>query len=316
MQTARNMKDALESADAVDREIVVAAPGALEAVSRAEIDLQIATARAYPRDEDAGIVKLRRDLLLSPEVAAACFYTLPRKKKDGTTQNIVGPTVRFAEAAARRWQHLRTQTQVIKQDSRFITAQSMAIDLETNVGHAIIAKRRILIPGEDGINVTSNAAVSVAKRNAILGTVPWTWWKPIFEDAMDASTGDPKDLEKVLEQMFVAFAENHGVMPSQLAALVGVGSPGDIGTRQLRILRGVYGAIQSGESSAEAIFSPARARIVEDEPMSGGSPEPTDHEREVMAAVGQTGDLTDDQRAFLESLGHIPGVDPEPKVPE
>src|SRR4030095_13145064 len=67
---------------------------AIEAISRAEIDVQIATAKRYPRV----LTQVKQDMLematIDEETAAACFYSVPRGSK-----NIVGPSIRLAEIA-------------------------------------------------------------------------------------------------------------------------------------------------------------------------------------------------------------------------
>ena len=58
----------------VEMELEVIAPSALESIERANVDIQISTARKYPRK--LGIVKQRMLNLatLDEETAASCFY--------------------------------------------------------------------------------------------------------------------------------------------------------------------------------------------------------------------------------------------------
>ena len=75
-------------------ELEVISASSLELIQRAEIDMQIATAKRYPRD----LAKVKRKMLdfatLDEETAESCFYSVPR---DGKT--IQGPSVRLAEIA-------------------------------------------------------------------------------------------------------------------------------------------------------------------------------------------------------------------------
>ena len=72
------MKEAMNENDSP---LEVIQPSALEAISRAEVDMQIATAKRYPRD----VSKVKQGMLsiatVDEETAAACFYTLPRYSK-------------------------------------------------------------------------------------------------------------------------------------------------------------------------------------------------------------------------------------------
>jgi hypothetical protein len=67
------------------------APASIEAVSRAEIDVQIRTARTYQRKE-LSILKQRMlsHATIDEETAASCFYKIPRG-----SDMIEGPSVRL-----------------------------------------------------------------------------------------------------------------------------------------------------------------------------------------------------------------------------
>ena len=72
-------------------------PADLLALSKAEIDLQIATAKTYPRslkDFQAGALQM---VCYSQEAAEKMYYKLPRKTKEGKIKIIEDPSVRFAE---------------------------------------------------------------------------------------------------------------------------------------------------------------------------------------------------------------------------
>jgi hypothetical protein len=116
-----------EQRDDKTPEVEFIQPGALELIQRAEIDMQIATAKRYPRD----LSKVKKRMLdfatLDEETAESCFYTLPR---DGKT--IQGPSVRLAEIAVACYQNIRVASRVIANDGRVITAQAACLDLENN----------------------------------------------------------------------------------------------------------------------------------------------------------------------------------------
>src|SRR6185369_3899928 len=81
---------------------------AIEAISRAEIDIQVATAKRYPRQ----LSKVKSDMMgfatLDQETAEACFYSLPRGGK-----TIQGPSVRLAEIALSTFGNCRAGTRII-----------------------------------------------------------------------------------------------------------------------------------------------------------------------------------------------------------
>ena len=55
---------------------VISSTEALQAVTSAEIDKQIATAKAYPRDPVAAVAEMQQLALFDEETAESCFYHL------------------------------------------------------------------------------------------------------------------------------------------------------------------------------------------------------------------------------------------------
>jgi hypothetical protein len=147
-------------------------PAVLGQIHRAEIDAQVATARRYPRSVKRFLEEAKAIATLEPEIAATCFYSLPRSGK-----YITGPSVRLAEIVASCWTNLRTSSRIIEDTGTVVKAEAVCLDLERNNGVCITVSRRVT--GKDGrrynddmVNVTSNAAVSIASRNAIFKVVP------------------------------------------------------------------------------------------------------------------------------------------------
>ncbi len=63
------------------------APSALEAVTRAEIDIQINTAKHFPRDFSRFVRTAKAMVAADPDLAAACTYILPARK--GSTERTI-----------------------------------------------------------------------------------------------------------------------------------------------------------------------------------------------------------------------------------
>ena len=104
----------------------------LQAVNRAEIDIQIATAKNYPRDINATLNKIATYACMDKETAEDCFYVLRRKGAGGQDTVIEGLSVRMAEIIAGAWGNLRVATHIVGNDGKMITAQAVCHDLETN----------------------------------------------------------------------------------------------------------------------------------------------------------------------------------------
>jgi hypothetical protein len=241
-------------------------PMAIAELNRSEIDMQVATAKKYPRS----LEKFRQDALsmatVDKETAASCFYKLKRTSKEGGSSFIEGPSVRLAEIIASSWGNLRFGARIISEDNRFVTAQGIAYDLERNVSNTIEVSRRITDRngkryGDDMIAVTKNAACSIALRNAIFKTVPFTYAKQIYEQAKKTAIGDVKTIGERRGGMITAFAKMR-VTAEQLLDWCEKPSVEDIGLAEIEDLLGVYQAIKDGDTTIEEQFK-SKTKAVE-----------------------------------------------------
>lgn len=233
-------------------------PMAIAELNRSEIDMQVATAKKWPRS----LEKFRQDALsmatADKETAASCFYKLKRTSKDGDSSYIEGPSVRLAEIIASSWGNLRFGARIITEDNRFVIAQGVAYDLERNVSNSIEVSRRITDRngkrfGDDMIAVTKNAACSIALRNAIFKTVPFTYAKQIFEQAKRTAVGDVKTIGERRAAMISAFQKMR-VSQAQLLEYCEKPSLEDLGLSEIEDLIGVFQAIKDGETTIEEQF--------------------------------------------------------------
>ena len=78
----------------------------LQAINRAEVDTQIATAKQYPRDIYGALNNIKTIATLDNSTAEDCFYALRRQ---GTL--IEGVSVRLAEIIAGAWGNMRQRRQ-------------------------------------------------------------------------------------------------------------------------------------------------------------------------------------------------------------
>ena len=150
---------------------------AIHAVVSAEIDIQISTAKKYPRNLGLSLKRIKDIACLTQETAIECFYSLPRKDEHGNTKNITGMTIRMAEIVASQYGNIRYGSRVMGHDGKMITAQGICHDLENNVAVTKEVQRRITTRagktyGDDMIIMTGNAAASIAMRNAVFTVIP------------------------------------------------------------------------------------------------------------------------------------------------
>ncbi|MCR5697800.1 MAG: hypothetical protein K6G73_12575 [Marinilabiliaceae bacterium] len=225
----------------------------LQAIDRAEIDVQIATAKAYPRDIAKVLNTIRTYAEIDVETAQECFYSLSRA---GST--IEGVSVRFAEIVANAWGNLRVATRIIGNDGKTITAQGVCHDLESNVATSVEVKRRITNKegrtfSEDMQVVTGNAASAIAFRNAVMKVVPKAITKKITDEVKSVAMGSTKDIESRRKSM-LDYVKKFNITEEQVLFYCGVKTVENIDNQMLFDLRGAINAINEGSSTVEEEF--------------------------------------------------------------
>lgn len=253
---------AVEQAEAVSVE-VIGTSAALEALNRSEVDMQITTAKKYPRSISRVREKILEISTCDQEVAESCFYAVPR---DGKT--ITGPSVRLAEIVAASYQNLRCGARVIGEEGGSIVCQGVCIDMENNVSASVEVRRRITNKqgrrySDDMINTTANAGCSIAFRNAVFKTVPSAIFKDIQDKIKKVGMGNERTLVD-RRNAAIAFFESKGIKKASIIAMFNraraEGQPEirtveDINLEHIQILNGIKTAVNDGETTYEEAFA-------------------------------------------------------------
>lgn len=245
----------LQRAEFVDTAIV-------EQLTRGEVDMQVSTAKRYPRSIQEFKQQALSMAIKTPEIARSCFYVIPRGGK-----KIEGPSIRLAEVIAVTWGNLRCETRVVSVGDKTITAQATAWDMQRNVLIRCESSRRITGKSgdrysDDMIVMTGNAAASVALRNAIFKVVPMSYVKEIYDQCkrVAASEGGGIDAAKA---NWVKYFERLGVTEAQILQLLGKKGMDDVDIEDITTLQGLSTALDEGQTTIEEIFRP--------EPMENGT---------------------------------------------
>jgi len=221
---------------------------------RGAIDVQVSTAKEYPRSVSRFRKEVTEMALKDEDTARECFYVLPRSGK-----KIFGPSARFAEIVLWAWGNARAEAEVVDEARTHVTAQGTFFDLERNVAIRVRVKRRITDKhgnryNADMIGVTSNAAISIAYRNAVLKGIPKAVWSPIYEQTRTASLGEAKTWTTKRAEIMGWFRDN-GAEDRQVFDFLDVDGVEDIGEDELITLRGLANAIREGEITMKTAFS-------------------------------------------------------------
>ena len=243
----------------MDDDVVSVEPTELSNFNREEIDMQVATAQKYKRS----IKEFRREVsemaCLDEETAATMFYALPRGGK-----KIEGPSARFAEVVGAAYGNLRYGSRISGIDGNFIVAEGVCFDVQKNVSATVHVRRRITNSdgkkfNDDMIQVTGNAACSIALRNAIFKVVPMGLVKDIYEQAKMTSIGKATSMSEKRHKMLDWFAKA-GATEELILESLGRAGLDDITTDDLIMLRGLVTAIKDGDVTIETAFDQVAGR--------------------------------------------------------
>lgn len=220
-----------------------------------EVDVQIATAKRYPRSIKTFKDQAMQMATFDEATAAGCFYSLPRGGKP-----IEGPSARLAEIVLSAWGNVRADAKVVAVEDKEVVAEAMTWDLEKNVAIRVQVRRRITDKNgrrynDDMITVTGNAACAIALRNSVFKVIPNVFTNAIYHAARLAAIGDIKTIAATRADMVDYFGKM-GVPSERVFAAVGKSNIEEIGLDELASLKGVATAIKDGDISVDNAFPP------------------------------------------------------------
>ncbi len=241
----------------MDDVTIISSNEALQALNRSEIDMQIATAKQYPRNIDMVLSKILEYATIDEETAEDCFYTL--KRGCGNNKQLIeGLSVRLAEIFVASWGNLRVATRITGNDGKTITAQGICHDLETNVAVNAEVKRRITDKNgktysDDMQVLTGNAASAIAFRNAVFKVIPKAVTKKVIEEIKKVAIGEASNLEQK-RSATIKWFKGRGVTIVEILKYIEVDRIELIDAEKLLILRSTANAIKEGTTSVLETF--------------------------------------------------------------
>lgn len=245
-----------DSNELVEIESNSAVPSSGGRSARAQFEMQHEIAMRYPRSAAKVRTALFELVTIDEASAQESIYALPRAGKP-----VTGPSIRFAEAVKQAWGNCTASAEVVEtnREEKYVEAEGVFHDMQTNTITKFRHRRRISgrsgkIFSDDMILVTSNAACSIAMREAILKGIPKSIWRAAHEEVMRILSGDVITLNENREKAIKAFAI-YGVKPDQIFAALGVAGELDITLDHIVVMRGMFAAIKNGEETVESVFS-------------------------------------------------------------
>ena len=233
----------------------------VDAVERANVDSQVATAKMYPRSIKRSIDNSIVMATMDAETAQSCGYALPRGGRP-----ITGPSVHLAKIIVSNWGNMRTEAKVVQITDKQIISRGTAWDLEANVASAFEVRRSIVDSkgkrySDDMITVTGNAANSIAYRNAVFSVVPKAVVDKVYKAAQKFITGDLSDEEKLIKRRTDAinyFNDEWGITEGEVIKLCGKQTINQIKADEIALLLGMVQSLKDGDTTVDELMKPIR----------------------------------------------------------
>lgn len=226
---------------------------ALAQIVGAEVDMQVTTAKRYPRQLKVVMDKALSMATRSEDIAADCFYVLPKAGK-----KIAGPSIRLAEIMVSCWGNLRGEMRTLGVDEKHVEGQAMVWDLETNVAIRKEEKRRITHKngeryGDDMIATTGRAAAAIAFREAAFKVIPRVYVDEIYDACRKVAVGDITTLGEQRTKAFEHF-HRYGITDDRILAVLERASIEEVTLDDVETLRGIRTAVKEKQIKPDEAF--------------------------------------------------------------
>lgn len=267
-----------------NQEITIITPEGMEvfeAQERASIDIQVATAKKYPRN-----LKRVKDnsiaiACMTVETAQSCRYAKPVGGR-----SITGASVHLARIVCQQYGNIRVQQRIRQITDKTIIAEAVAFDMETNYAVCVEARRSILNKqgqrfSESVIETNAMAILAIAERNAILKVIPKSIIDTVYKEAFNYANGDMSDNAKLLiarDKAFEFFKNEYGATEKEVYECLGLKTKEAVKPDHIADLRGYMQALIDKELTIEDLFKRKSGRennskpIQQSEPLQNNAP--------------------------------------------
>jgi hypothetical protein len=247
--------------DSIEASLEVLAPSALESIERASIDVQVSTAHKFPRSIELFRRRAMDIVQQDLSTAESCIYSRPvGKGPDGKQKYAEGASVRMAEIVASCYGNIRFGARIVEQTERYVKAEGLAHDLETNCAAKSEAMESTLKrdgkPYDERMRiVVAKACLSKALRDAIFRVVPRAMCKSIY----DAAVATINKQAKTIDQRIAAvkqWLDQIKVNDARVFAVLEIKGWSEVGNDQLITLTGLRTGIKDNEITIDEAFPP------------------------------------------------------------
>tara|TARA_R110001599_G_scaffold184514_1_gene377981 strand:- start:5160 stop:6086 length:927 start_codon:yes stop_codon:yes gene_type:complete len=230
-------------------------------------------AKANPRNIKNILDEIETLSTLSEDVAFSCFYVII-----GEDKPIVGISVRLAELIASSWGNIHSGARIMSKNQKEVTVQGFVHDFEKNSIFTVEVQRSTFgLTPERAIHST-NAASSIAFRNAVFKAIPASLTQSIVSKIKHYILNN--DSMDVMARCYnvIEFFKSKNINEQQVSDLLGRKINYDLDNIRLTnedmfLLMGLKNAIEEGDTTLEEAFKiktkvskPSRFNWGDDEP--------------------------------------------------
>ena len=240
----------------------------MDAIEKANVDVQVSTAKQFPRNVTRAIQNSIVMATIDPDTAQMMRYALTRGGKI-----ITGPSVHLAKLIVSNWGNIRAEAKVVQITDSQVVSRGTCWDLENNVATAIEVRRNIKNKNgqrfsDDMITVAGNAANSIAFRNAVFSVIPKAVTDKVYKAAHECIKGDLSDEAKLLQKRtncLKFFNDEYGITEEEVIKLCGKQTVNQIKADELVFMLGIYQSLKDGDTTVEEVMKPIRKEKKKDD---------------------------------------------------
>lgn len=235
----------------------------LDSTERAILDVQIATAKAYPRSIKCCIDNSIEMATMDTETAQSCGYALLKGDKV-----ITGPSVHLAKIIVYYWRNLIIEAKPVQRSDKQIVSRGSCWDLESNVSSAFEVGRSIAGSNgrrypDDMVTVSENAANAIAYRNAVFSVIPKPVVDKVYKAVQAMITGDLSDevkLTKKRKALIKEFSDTYTITEEEVINLCGKQTVCQIKSNEIALLIGLTQSLKDGDTTVDLLMKPFRLK--------------------------------------------------------
>lgn len=258
-------------------------------------------AKENRRDVPSILEEIRTLATLSSETALSCFYVVFDKT---TNKPFTGISVRFAELIASCWGNIHTGAKIMKNNGMSVTVQGFVHDFEKNAVFTVEVQRSLARMSAEKSMQATNAASSIAFRNAIFKAIPAAVTANITKEVKQYIV-ENIDGKNLIDEL-LAYFKSKGVSDLEVKKLI---EPISVHSEQVFLLIGLRNAIEEGDTTIEEVF---------DKPMVKTNLRPSkfDMDIELIDPVSEEvitiGKVKDSKETLKDGLSHL--AEPSPSL--